>query len=430
MIMRSRSVNLLVLFCVVLVTCWPSLVEAKNKSKKPSRNIYAAIVIDADSGEVIHQDEADKVLHPASLTKIMTLLLVFEALSKKELSSHSSVTVSRYAASMSPSKVGLKPGQSMSVQDAVYSLVTKSANDISVALAEKIGGSEAQFARMMTAKAHEIGMSRTQFVNASGLHDPRQQSTARDMAILGRYILKVYPQYYHVFGQKAFRYNGRIFRNHNHLMESYQGMDGIKTGYVAASGFNLVASAKRGNHRLIGVVFGGQSTSSRNSRMADLLDDGFEKVKTRRNVTKNIPPPLSVETKRVDSAAPPVLTAPPASTPHPSVPTVPQFAQPIQSAGVDPSSPQTFSANPLINGMWSVQIGAYQTRLATDQALYQAIRKLPSHLLARANPLIVPLRTTEATWVFRARLSGFSKDQALEACKYLSDCLPISPQAN
>ncbi len=429
MIMRSRSVNLLVLLCVALVACWPSLADARGKGKKPSRNIYAAIVIDADSGEVIHQDEADKVLHPASLTKIMTLLLVFEALSKKELSSRSSVTVSRYAASMSPSKVGLKPGQSMSVQDAVYSLVTKSANDISVALAEKIGGSEAQFARMMTAKAREIGMNKTRFVNASGLHDPRQQSTARDMATLGRYILKTYPQYYHVFGQKAFRYNGRLFRNHNHLMESYQGMDGIKTGYVAASGFNLVASAKRGNHRLIGVVFGGQSTSSRNSRMADLLDDGFEKVKMRRSVPKNISPTLPVETKRVDPVVPPVLTSPAASTPPPAVPEVPQFAQPIQSAAADPSSSQAFSASPLSNGTWSVQIGAYQSRLATDQALYQAMRKLPSHL-ARANPLVVPLRTTEATWVFRARLSGFSKDQAIEACKYLSECLPISPQAN
>lgn len=421
MIIRSRSVNLLMLLCLALVACWPSLAEAKNKGKKPARNIYAAIVIDAESGEVIHQDDADKVLHPASLTKIMTLLLTFEALSKKRISSHSPVFVSAHAASMSPSKVGIKPGQSMSVQDAVYSVVTKSANDMAVALAEKIGGSESQFAQMMTAKAREIGMSRTRFVNASGLHDPRQQSTARDMAILGQYIFKTYPQYYHVFGQKAFRYNGKIFRNHNHLMESYQGMDGIKTGYVAASGFNLVASARRGDHRLIGVIFGGRSTSSRNSRMAELLDDGFEKVKTHRTLPKNSSPPLPVETKRVDSVAP--LVAVSSAVPSPPAPTVPQFAQPIQSF------PQILSASPLSNGTWSVQIGAYQSRLATDQALYQAMRKLPPHL-GRASALVVPLRTTEATWVFRARLGGFTKDQAMEACKYLSDCLPISPQAN
>lgn len=423
--MRSRSVNLLVLLSVVFMLGYSSQAEARNRDKetKPARNIYAAIVIDAETGEVIHEDDADKVLYPASLTKIMTLLLAFDALAKKHITSQSPVFVSRHAASMSPSKVGLKPGQSMSVQSAVYSLVTKSANDMAVALAEKIGGSESQFARMMTAKAHEIGMSKTQFVNASGLHDPRQQSTARDMATLGRYIFKTYPQYYHVFGQKAFRYNGRIFHNHNHLMESYQGMDGIKTGYVAASGFNLVASAHRGDHRLIGVVFGGSSPGARNSRMADLLDDGFEKVRTRRSLPEKRSPVLPLETKQEKPSLPTVPVVSSGAPPKPVSPPIPQFAQPIQSSA--PPPPPAV----LDDTTWSIQIGAYQSRLATDQALYQAIRKLPAHL-AGANALVVPLRTSDARWVFRARLSGYTRDQAIEACQYFSDCLPISPQTN
>lgn len=234
--------------------------------------------MDAETGQILSQSNPDKKLYPASLTKVMTLVLTFEALENGTLTLRDRVPMSRRAVNMSPSKIGLPVGASMRVEDAIYALVTKSANDVAVALAEKVGGTEPQFAMMMTRKAREIGMINTRFVNASGWHDPAQISTARDMAKLGRYVIYRYPQYYHYFSTKNFTFQGKSYHNHNRLMSEYQGMDGLKTGYVGASGFNLVASAKRGNKRLIGVVFGGRSAASRNAHMATLLDRGFQGI--------------------------------------------------------------------------------------------------------------------------------------------------------
>jgi D-alanyl-D-alanine carboxypeptidase len=239
---------------------------------------YAAYVIDADTGQVLHGSNENKKLHPASLTKLMTLLMVFDALERGDLKLFNRVYISKYAASMSPSKLNLPAGSTIKVEDAILALVTKSANDIAVALAEKLGGTEDNFSYMMTRKAHSLGMKHTRFKNASGLHNPEQVSTAHDMGILGRVMVTDYKKYYPYFSTKNFSYNGNTYSNHNKLMKSYEGMDGMKTGYIRASGFNLIASAKRQDHRLVGVVFGGLTGNSRNAQMEKLLNNGFKEV--------------------------------------------------------------------------------------------------------------------------------------------------------
>ncbi|MBU0800737.1 MAG: D-alanyl-D-alanine carboxypeptidase, partial [Alphaproteobacteria bacterium] len=248
--------------CAALLCAAPTIAQAEANPR------YASFVMDADTGQVLHQSNADKSLHPASLVKMMTLSMAFDELAAGRLSLRDRITVSKHAASMVPSKLNIPAGGTISVEDAIYALVTKSANDIAVAMGEKIGGTESQFAAMMTRKAREIGMTRTTFKNASGLHNQQQVSSARDMAKLARYIIKNYPQYYTYFSTKEFSYKGNSYHNHNRLMSSYKGMDGMKTGFIGPSGFNLVASAVRNDRRLIGVVFGGRTAASRNAHMA------------------------------------------------------------------------------------------------------------------------------------------------------------------
>ena len=256
-------------------------VDAKtSKKKQPRENPkYAAIVIDVATGRVLSSSQPDKIVHPASLTKMMTLYMTFEALQSQRLQLKERVTMSSRAASMSPSKLGIKPGATLKVEDAILAIVTKSANDVSVMMAERIGGTESGFAQQMTSKARALGMSSTRFTNASGLPDPAQVTTARDMAKLGMALLRDFPHYYSYFSRQTFTYNGVVMRNHNRMLSSYRGMDGIKTGFINASGYNLVASAVRDGRRLVGVVFGGQSWQSRNNQMEKLLNEGFDKVK-------------------------------------------------------------------------------------------------------------------------------------------------------
>lgn len=262
----ARSAAVL-LACLALVLL-PARAEAASR--------YAAYVIDARTGEVLHEENANQQLYPASLTKLMTLYLTFRALDRGDLTLDTRLAVSSYAASQSPTKLGLPTGSRIRVEDAVLGLVTQSANDASVVLAEAIGGSESRFTRLMTQQARALGMSRTNFSSTNGLPDPDNVSTAHDMAVLARALINDYPQYYPYFATKNFRYRGRNFPNHNRLMQSYAGMDGMKTGYIRAAGYNLVASAVRGRTRLIGVVFGGTSPIARNARMAELLDAAFE----------------------------------------------------------------------------------------------------------------------------------------------------------
>ena len=239
---------------------------------------YASIVIDASNGRVLHAENPDRKAYPASLTKIMTLYMVFEALENGELTMNSKLKVSRRAARMPPSKLGLRAGQTIKVKDAMLALMTKSANDVAVTVAEALGGTESNFARLMTRQARALGMSRTTFRNASGLPNGKQLSTARDMSKLARIVLRKFPKYYKYFSTRSFTYRGRAYNNHNKLLKSFLGTDGIKTGYTHASGFNLVASTVRDRRRLIGVVFGGKTGRSRDKHMKTLLTRAFAKA--------------------------------------------------------------------------------------------------------------------------------------------------------
>jgi D-alanyl-D-alanine carboxypeptidase len=244
--------------------------EAHESSSGPP---YAAIVLDANSGNVLHAANADELRYPASLTKIMTLYLLFEQLDAGELKLDSPLPVSENASAQAPTKLGLKPNQTINVEDTIRGLVTKSANDAAVVVAEAIGGDEQRFADMMTRKAHALGMSRTVYRNASGLPSDEQVTTARDQALLGRAIQERFPRYYRYFATPSFTYHGETLRNHNHLLGQVEGLDGIKTGYTQASGFNLVTSVRRNNRHIVSVVLGGSSAGARDARMRSLIEE-------------------------------------------------------------------------------------------------------------------------------------------------------------
>lgn len=239
---------------------------------------YASIVIDADTNEVLHARHADAPRYPASLTKVMTLYMTFDALKTGELTLNEKLPVSRRAAGQAPSSLRLKTGSTITVHDAIDALVTKSANDVACVLAERLGGSEARFARLMTAKARSLGMKSTRFRNASGLPDTRQLTTARDMAILAEAILAEHSDYYHFFSKTRFRWGSKTYKNHNALLDSVEGVDGIKTGYTRASGFNLMASAKRDGRRVITVMLGGRTAKSRNTHVAELIEAAYDSI--------------------------------------------------------------------------------------------------------------------------------------------------------
>ncbi|MCB9965365.1 MAG: D-alanyl-D-alanine carboxypeptidase [Rhodospirillales bacterium] len=447
---------------------------------------YASLVMDADTGEILSQSSADKMVHPASLTKVMTLLMVFDALDHGRLNLNDRLVISRNAASMVPSKLNIAPGSTIRVQDAIYALVTKSANDIAVAFAEKLGKTETRFAVMMTKRAHEIGMTRTRFMNASGLHHPKQVTTARDMAKLGRYLIKMKPDHYRYFSRREFSYRGATYKNHNHMLGEYNGMDGIKTGYIQASGFNLLASAKRGNRRLIGVVFGGKTSKSRNASMKELLDAGFALKRNMRSAkafplpvrnpkrAETLPPAFAEPFKDITVTSATGLTKdlletpsdnashPPQDTrfevafktveihhPTPVLPVAP-VRQPANenndtqasalSAKDEPqtlgtlnlaqltatSQPGFHDVNISLERDWGIQIGAFSERDTTDKVLHQAYGKLPA-ALQYAAPQVAPVQGKDG-WIYRAWLTGFTQNDAKSACIYYKDCMVIQPQ--
>lgn len=234
---------------------------------------WAAIVVDADSGRTLHSAAAEERRYPASLTKMMTLYLLFEELDRGRLRSNSELLVSANAASQPPTKLGLRAGSRISVEDAILALAVRSANDIAVAVAENISGSEAAFAERMTRTAHGLGMRATTFRNASGLPDPGQMTTARDMAILARALQQHFPRYYKTFSVRSFTFNGKAHKNTNALLGQVNGMDGIKTGYIRASGYNLATSVERDGRRIIVVVFGGHSGDHRNRMVTALVEE-------------------------------------------------------------------------------------------------------------------------------------------------------------
>lgn len=268
--------------------------EAASKKKRTARNKaavtravadsgvwqrgYSDIIIDANTGRILHEQNADALRHPASVTKVMTLYLLFEQLQAGKMRLNTPLRVSAYAAAQQPSKLGVKPGSTISVEDAIQALVTRSANDVAVVVAENISGDASTFAALMTRRARQLGMSRTTFRNPNGLPHPQQVTTARDLATLGRAVQERFPKYYAYFETRSFMYRGQAIRNHNRMFGRIDGVDGIKTGYTNASGFNLLTSVKQNGRYVIGVVMGGASAASRDNRMVSLLSDALPKA--------------------------------------------------------------------------------------------------------------------------------------------------------
>jgi D-alanyl-D-alanine carboxypeptidase len=462
----GRRLAVLILIAAIAAPLTPA--QARSHSKSHSRSYaasysnarYAAIVMDAETGMILYQANADKALHPASLAKIMTLLLTFEAIEDGQLRLGDRITISSHAAAMVPSKLNIPAGSTIRTEDAIYAVVTKSANDIAVALAERIGGTESRFAAMMNRKASEIGMTKTYFRNASGLHNPAQVTSARDMAKLARYVLTAYPQYYHYFSTRQFAYNGSVMVNHNRLMLRYQGMDGFKTGFIQQSGFNLVASAVRNNRRLIGVVFGGQTAGARDAHMASLLNNSFSKLDTVL-VARNTPlparkPDANVQLASADDDSDDQDDSSPRWAELNPIMQSKAFSALIGQGDYDPSVTKRLETGllaiaalkgsdhahkgrrggsasasddaglaPAAGNNWAVQIGAFTSRIKTDTALRHALAALPGDL-SGASAVIAPLKT-DTGWLFRGRLSGFSREGAQRACSRLKNCLPIAP---
>jgi D-alanyl-D-alanine carboxypeptidase len=272
---------------------------------------FSSIIVDGNSGATLSASSPDASRHPASLTKIMTLYLLFERLDAGKMNLDTEMAVSEHASDQAPTKLGLRPGQSIRVEDAIKGLVTRSANDAAVVIAEAIAGDEDDFAKLMTHKAHALGMSRTVYRNASGLPDDDQVTTARDQSTLGRAIQDRFPRYYRYFSTETFNYHGQSIRNHNHLLGNVEGVDGIKTGYTRSSGFNLVTSMRRGNRHLVGVVLGGRSGGSRDAIMRNLLAENLEKAAGKRTVaaiTERNPADANTDVADAETASRPAQT--------------------------------------------------------------------------------------------------------------------------
>jgi D-alanyl-D-alanine carboxypeptidase len=398
---------------------------------------YAAIVVDATSGEVLYAKRADSPRYPASITKIMTLYLAFDALSTGRMKLDDAVMISPHAAAQAPVKLGLRAGETLTVSEAMQAMAIKSANDIAVALAEKIGGNEARFATMMTLKAQELGMANSHFVNASGLPDSRQISTARDIAILSRAVMRDYPQYYGLFSQQTFTFRGQTWNNHNGLLGRMPGVDGLKTGFTNASGHNLAVSAVRDNHRLIAVVIGGPSNATRDLNAEDLLLTGFD-VMTRRargekiTVAQNLfeAEPTGRVTRSsigqgdseqdgdrivLTSAAPPRnvskidIVEPRTTALH--------VENKTEARKSDTQKAET--------GRWVVQVGAFRSKdLANKQIKFVENRFGKQFDGAEG-------RVAELSGSYRAQFKGFDQDDAKDACEALKAkrlaCMVVSP---
>ncbi|WP_035693225.1 D-alanyl-D-alanine carboxypeptidase [Azospirillum halopraeferens] len=399
---------------------------------------YAAIVMDARTGEVLHHEDADATRFPASLTKMMTLYLAFEALDAGRIKLDQALPVSQHAQSMPATKLGLRAGSTLRVEQAILALVTKSANDAAVVLAEALGDSETRFAEMMTRKARQLGMNATVFRNASGLPNTAQVTTARDMAVLSRALIADHPKYYSYFGRRSFTYGGKQLHSHNRLMSRYDGMDGIKTGYINASGFNLAASAVRDGRRLIAVVLGGPSTAWRDNRVASLLDDGFGRRAPVRDIpalvaslpsSRSAPVPDAKPTPPGGAAKAATVQAVVAGAPVPDKKPATLAAGTAPRAAAAKPGAVPAAARAGAGDVWGVQVGAFSNRASSQQALTRASQKLPQ-LLADAEKTITAVPTSRGT-VYRARLLGFDEKDARSICERLQRagqrCMPVAP---
>ncbi len=386
---------------------------------------YSSIVLDAESGQIVSQYDADAVTYPASLTKMMTLYLTFEALEHKWLTLDQRFPVSAHAAAQEPTKLDLAVGTTVSVRDLILGLVTQSANDAAVVLAEGQGsGSEAIFAERMTRAARAMGMSNTTYHNASGLPNPFQRTTARDIATLARHLYLDFPREYAYFATEEFKYNGVTYSNHNHLMHSFAGMDGIKTGFIRASGFNLAASAVRNNRRLIGVVMGGASAHARVMKMATLLnsafdgrgaDDGQYMASTaahpKLRLALNTPPATSTLGTLARGAARTLAVISPIS--HAEAATLSPKRPPAKPAKVTLKQPNPKAGNA---AGWSIQLAGYSQHVAAARAGSVAVARLPA---ARGKPVVIVASKVHKTPVYHARIVNLTASQAQTACQTL-----------
>ncbi len=433
---------------LALLACL-AIVMANTAQANPR---YAAIVVDVESGEVLHAANADETRYPASLTKMMTLYLLFEELENGELRLDSPLPVSSYAASRQASKLYVKAGSTLPVETAIQALVIRSANDVAVVVAEALGGSEANFARMMTDKARQLGMPRTTFRNPNGLPDAGQITTARDMATLSIRLMQDFPQYYHYFSRTRFNWNGNTITGHNRLLDNYAGADGMKTGFIRASGFNVATSAVRNDRRLVSVVMGGFTAASRDTHMADLLDRGFVRASLYGGGDWVAQADFSGD--RMDIGRTPAPAAPPVPAREPAIQLASLEApEPLPSAR--DSMPQTAqgSANDPIRDLinrseppatqqaetlhrlepagptsgWGVQVGAFSDADNARSLATRAADRLTSDLVGArvdVDEIAGPQK------VFRARLVNLDENQAYRACRSLTqegmDCMVVN----
>jgi D-alanyl-D-alanine carboxypeptidase len=413
--LRWGAFGLATVIAFVAISSDPA--DARSRRKRVSHRTaqaaayqpaYAAIVVDANSGAVMHASNADALRHPASLTKIMTLYMLFEQLESGKLKLDSPLQISEHAAGQSPTKLGLRAGSTITVEDAIGGMVTRSANDAAVVVAENLGGSESEFGRMMTRKAQALGMSRTVYRNASGLPDEEQVTTARDQATLGRAVQDRFPRYYKYFSIRSFAYRGQSIGNHNRLLGRVEGVDGIKTGYTRASGFNLVTSVRREGRHIVAVVLGGASGSSRDARMRTLIAEYIDDASAKRTTSmiaeaapKVAPKPEPKDSQRyavASATSTPVRLDPPMNTPvaktRPSTgSTEPIKPVMVKTLNVKPGAPlQTASLLPF-------QMPAAMPEPAAESAPPVAAKAdLPPPSPARASVLgMLPGRTAMAS---------------------------------
>ena len=374
---------------------------------------YASFIINENTKRIYHNANADTRNYPASLTKIMTLYLVFDALKSKKISMSSKFKVSKRATRQPPSKLNLSAGSNITVKNAILALVTKSANDVATVIAENLGKSERNFARLMTRKAKKLGMTRTTFRNASGLPNRGQLSTARDMATLGIAIKKNHPKFFKLFKTKSFIYKGVKYTNHNNLLGSYSGTDGIKTGYTNASGFNLVASVERNGQRIIGVVFGGKKARSRDKHMVTLLNKYF----------------------KTSLSKPLVRIAKPSELPK-TRPKIVVAEKNIKNFKIPPEIINNIIPND-IEEDWFIQIGAFKNRLNAHKAARNARNIVPEqlgNLPASLSKITKSSTNNNIQYLWRVRFVELAENQARSVCAELwtsgLSCIPLPSNNN
>jgi len=403
---------------------------------------YAGIVVDAKTGNVLYEDNADALRYPASLTKMMTLYLVFEAMSSGRISKSTRITFSKKAAAEPPTKLGVGAGKSITVEQAILALITRSANDVATAVAENLGGSEENFARMMTTKARQLGMNSTTFRNAHGLPNGEQRTTARDMAKLGIALREHFPRHYDYFSTRSFVFSGKTINGHNNLLGRVKGADGIKTGYTRASGFNLVSSVSAEGRQIVAVVMGGNTARSRDAHMVDLIQRYLPKASTGRGgdlIAKGpvIRPTITNAPAIMASATALPKKAPlPVERPETEVAVTAYAEDRIPSAKMalaeavvekqDPVDPVATSSTP-VSG-WVIQVASAQTEEDARRVLERTVERA-SGVLASAKPFTETFVLKGQTY-YRARFGGFeSKTAAWNACATLKkrsvDCYAV-----